>query len=40
MWCKTNGEKEDRGPNVIEENSGSDFKDEWSEKVWACVEEG
>ena len=43
MWCKTDGEKEDRGPNGdvgIEENSGSDGKGEWSEMVRACVEEG
>ena len=43
MWCKTDGEKEDRGPNGdvgIEGNSGSDYKGEWSEMVWACVEEG
>ena len=35
--------KEDRGPNGdvgIEGNSGSDSKGEWSEMVWACVEEG
>ena len=34
MWCKTDGEKEDRGPGGdvgIEGNSGSDGKDEWSE---------
>ena len=32
MWCKIDGEKEDRGPNGdvgIEGNSGSDGKDEW-----------
>mgnify|MGYP001799872364 CR=1 FL=1 len=32
-----------RGPNGdvgIEGNSGSDGKGEWSEMVWACVEEG
>ena len=43
MWCKTDGEKEDRGPNgdiEIEGNSGSDGKGEWSEKLWACVEKG
>ena len=43
MWCKTGGEKEDRGPNGevgIEGNSGSDGKGEWSEMAWACVEEG
>ena len=40
---KTDGEKEDRGPNGdvgIEGNSGSDDKGEWSEMVQACVEEG
>ena len=34
MWCKTDGEKEERGPNGdvgIEGNSGSDGKGEWSE---------
>ena len=34
MWCKTDGEEEDRGPNGddrIEGNSGSDGKGEWSE---------
>ena len=38
----TDGEKEDRGPSGddgIEGNSGSDGKGEWSEMVWACVEE-
>ena len=43
VWCETNGEKEDRGPDGdvgIEGNSGSDGKSEWSEMVWACVEEG
>ena len=43
MWCKTDREKEDRGPNGevgIEENSSSDGKGEWSEMVWACIEEG
>ena len=42
-WCKTDGEKKDRGPdgNVgIEGKSGSDGKCEWSEMVMACVEEG
>ena len=39
------GAKQDRGPNGdvgIEGNSGSDGKgeSEWSEMVWACVEEG
>ena len=41
MWCKTDGKKEDRGPDGdvrIEENSGSDGKGEWSKMVWACVE--
>ena len=43
VWRKTNGEKEDRGPNVnigIERNSGLDGKGEWSEMKRACVEEG
>ena len=44
VWCKTDGEKEDRGPtkiNVgIEGNSGSDGKGKWSEMVQTCVEEG
>ena len=43
VWCETDGEKEDRGPNGdvgIEGNSGSDGKGEWSEMVRACVEEG
>ena len=43
MWCETDGEKEDRGPNGdvgIEGKSGSDGKGEWSEMVRACVEEG
>ena len=43
MWCKTDGEKEHRGPNGdigIEGNSGSDGKSEWSEMLGACVEEG
>ena len=43
VWCKTDGEKEDRGPNGdigIEGNSGTDGKGEWSETVQACVEEG
>ena len=43
MWCKTDEEKEDRGPNGdvgIEGNSGSDGKGEWTEMVRACVEEG
>ena len=36
MWCKTDGKKEDGGPNGdvgIEENSGSDGKGKWSEMV-------
>ena len=43
MWCKTDGEKEDRGPDGdvgIKGNSGSDDNGKWSEMVWACVEEG
>ena len=43
VWCKTEGEKEDRGNNEdvgIEGNSGSDGKGEWSEMVRTCVEEG
>ena len=44
VQCKTDREKEDRGPNGdvgIEGNSGSsDGKDEWIEMVRACVEEG
>ena len=43
VCCKTDGEKKDRGPKGdvgIEGNSGSDGKGEWSEMVWACVEEG
>ena len=43
MWCETDGEKEDRGPNGddgIEGGNGSDGKGEWSEMVWGCVEEG
>ena len=42
MWCKTDGVKEDRGPNGdvgIEGNSGSYGKGEWREMVRACVEE-
>ena len=42
VWCKTDWQKEDRGPNEdvgIEGNSGSDGKDKWSEMVRACVEE-
>ena len=34
MWCKTDGEKENRGPDgdvLIEGNCGSDGKGEWSE---------
>ena len=37
VWCKTDGEKEDRGPYGdvgIEGNSGSDGKGKWSEMVW------
>ena len=41
MWCKTDGEKENRGPDIrIEGNSGSDGKGEWSKRVRACVEKG
>ena len=43
MWCKTDGEKENRGPDGdvrIEGNSRSGGKGEWSEMVRACVEEG
>ena len=43
VWCKTDGEKEDREPNGdvgIEGNSGSDGNNEWSEMVRACVEGG
>ena len=43
VWCKTDGEKEDRGPNGnvgTEGDGGSDGKGVWSEMVWACVEEG
>jgi len=43
VWCKTDREKENRGPDGdvrIVGNSGSDGKGEWSEMVWACVEEG
>ena len=42
LSCKTDGEKEDRGPNGdvgIEGNSGSDGKGEWSEMVRVCVDE-
>ena len=42
-WCKTDGEKENRGPDGdvrIEGNSSSDGTGEWSEMVWPCVEEG
>ena len=41
MWCKADGEKENRGPDGdvrIEGNSGSDGKGKWSEMVGACVE--
>ena len=40
MWCITDREKEERGPNGdvgIEGNSGSDGKGEWSEMLRACV---
>ena len=43
VWCKTDGEKEDKGPNKdvgIEGNSGSDGISNWSKMVQACVEEG
>ena len=43
VWCKTYGEKEDRGPRGdigIEGNSVSDGQGEWSEMVRTCVEEG
>ena len=43
VWCKTDGEKEDRGPDGdvgIEGNSGSDGKGKWNEMVQAYVEEG
>ena len=43
MWCKTDGEKEDRRPNVdvgIEGDGGSDGEGEWSEMVRACAEKG
>ena len=43
MWCKTDGEKEDRGSKGdvgIKGNSDSDGKDKWSEIVQACVKEG
>ena len=43
VWCKTDGENEDRGPNRdfrIEGNSGLDGKGKWSEMVQACVDEG
>ena len=45
VWCKTDGEKEDRGPDgdvgIVKGNSGSDGKGKWSDGVeWACVEEG
>ena len=49
VWCKTDGEKEDRGPNGdvgIEGNSGSEQRRmEWDgtgicveERWWACFE--
>ena len=43
MFCKTDGEKEDRGPHGdvgIEGNSCSNGKGELSQMVRACVEEG
>ena len=43
VWCKTDGEKEDRRPNVdvgIEGDGGSDGEGEWSEMVRACAEKG
>ena len=43
MWCKTNGEKEDRGPNGdvgFVGNSGSNGKGKWSEMVPACIKKG
>ena len=42
VWCKTVGEKENRGPDgdVRIEGNGSDGKGEWSEMVRACFEEG
>ena len=44
VWCKTDREKEDRGPNgdvEIEGKSGWHGKGKWSEiMVRACVEEG
>ena len=43
MCCKADGEKENRGPDGdvgIKGNSSLDGKGEWSEMVWACVEEG
>ena len=43
MWCKTDGDKENRGPDGdvrIERNSGLDGKGEWSEMVRARVEQG
>ena len=42
MCCKTDGEKEDRGPNGdvgIAGNNGSDGKGKWSEMVRARVKE-
>ena len=43
MLCKTDGKKEDRGPNRdigIEGSNGLNGKGEWSEMVRVCVEEG
>ena len=43
VWCKADGEKENRGPDGdvrIEGNSGLEGKGEWSEMVQACVAEG
>ena len=42
MWCKTDGEKENTGPDGdvrIEGNSSSDGKGKWSDMVRAFVEE-
>ena len=41
VLCKTDAEKEGRGPNgdvEIEGKSSSDGKGEWSEMVQACLE--
>ena len=43
VWCKTDGEKKDRGPDGdvgMKETEWSDGKGKWSEMVRACVEEG